>query len=244
MRNAMTSCEGPQVRLQRDPSLHIYPSSSERAPAGAKAPSRGATPRRDITVLLGGCGSGSHLLPTLIDAADPDRAPELTGACLRVVLNDIVPEAIARIAVFAMFLQRTGAHDALPGANLLEFYSTELSTEAEVAITFLWHIYQSPHLCLPVQQQLQEVLQQLAGAEEPPAAWLQCTEGTWAQVRAVRTPTIQNGISKDKLLCGAVWIMVTLLGRLRCAARAMRCFCSVELRCCLESWHAVRLLFE
>lgn len=186
MRNAMTSCEGPQVRLQRDPSLHIYPSSSERAPAGAKAPSRGATPRRDITVLLGGCGSGSHLLPTLIDAADPDRAPELTGACLRVVLNDIVPEAIARIAVFAMFLQRTGAHDALPGANLLEFYSTELSTEAEVAITFLWHIYQSPHLCLPVQQQLQEVLQQLAGAEEPPAAWLQCTEGTWAQVRAVR----------------------------------------------------------
>ena len=68
---------------------------------------------REAAVLLGGCGDARHLLATLIDAAAAEgSATRLRGSQLRITVNDITPEQVARVYVLLLLLQR--AADTLP----------------------------------------------------------------------------------------------------------------------------------
>ena len=140
--------------------------------------------RKDVAVLLGGCGDCRNALATLIDAAAPQCCPDPQRAMLRLTLNDAVPEVIARAPVVLMLLHRAGA--ALPkGAEPTDRVLNSLPDAAQLALTALWHVYQAPVLHAPVMAMLHDVLQEIVAADALPLAFATSTPGALAEVQAV-----------------------------------------------------------
>jgi Domain of unknown function (DUF4470) len=147
--------------------------------------------RHDVSLLLGGCGDIRQVFATLLDAAD---CPEPQALRLRIVLNDLVPEAVARAYVLLALLDH--AADALPSGADLDYDSLPDSTVRAVAM--LWHVYQSPTLCAPMKAGLDELLAQAAAAPAPQVSFVQCSPGTWAQVTACLEGWAQHTLSVDE----------------------------------------------
>jgi Domain of unknown function (DUF4470) len=131
-----------------------------------------------VLVLLGGCGDARHFFATLLGAAD---CPKPAAFRLRAVLNDHVPEAVARAYVLLALLDR--AADALPDKGSARIDYDKLPEATTRAIVTFWHVYQAAQLTKPVKAELDDVLAQGAAASQPQVAVVQCTPGTWAQVR-------------------------------------------------------------
>jgi Domain of unknown function (DUF4470) len=95
--------------------------------------------RRDVSVLLGGCGDARHFLATLLDAAE---CPKPQRFRLRAVLNDNVPEAVARVYLLLVLLDR--AADALPGGDTAAIDYDHLPDAAVRALTCSYALARLP----------------------------------------------------------------------------------------------------
>ena len=145
----------------------------------------GGVERSSVGVLFGGCGDGRHMLMTLIDAAssaDQDGSG-LQGAQLRIVLNDIVPEALARLYIVLALLHKAGK--TLPDGELPPVW--DLPDNAQAAIATVWHVYHSAQLCAPVHDALAVELQAVVASAAPVASCVRCTAGTWNSIQEVCT---------------------------------------------------------
>ena len=159
--------------------------------------SREEQARSDVSILLGGCGDARHFLATLIDAVAECRSADLTGAWLRFVLNDVQPEVLARAAILMQLLQR--AADALPDGTPLVCEPEELSEDAIVALTDLWHVYHAPALLPHAYTALERAMQAIVASKEPPLPWLQATPGSWAHVQNVCDAWLQQKLCMTEM---------------------------------------------
>ena len=177
-------------------SLSAYAAPSCDSSASTHS-SREEQARSDVSILLGGCGDARHFLATLIDAVAECRSADLTGAWLRFVLNDVQPEVLARAAILMQLLQR--AADALPDGTPLVCEPEELSEDAIVALTDLWHVYHAPALLPHAYTALEGAMQAIVASKEPPLPWLQATPGSWAHVQNVCDAWLQQKLCMTEM---------------------------------------------
>jgi Domain of unknown function (DUF4470) len=167
------------------------PATHERAVDGSEETDDSASAsRRDVGVLLGGCGDARHFFATLIAAGDPSRCPEPSALRLRVVLNDYLCEAIARVYILLVFLDR-----AIATTPDVSGAPADLTARGTAAVMTFWHVYQSPTLCQPIYEELRAVLEHAAASPTPPLEWVDCTPGTWDELREVFRDWASHGLT-------------------------------------------------
>ena len=229
------------------------PESSAPPPPGA---------RHDVSVLLGGCVDARHLIATVIDAGSSKRCPRPDKLALHIVLNDILPEAAARAYVLLAFSNLAAAalppaaapSDASDPSNTSANVAPEadapsatraagaaaampagmdsLPDEASTALSTMWHVYQSPQLCTAAFNDLRDVLNSAAAAEQLPLELVSCTHSTWATLRGVFAGWAEHGVSAVQEAANyAEWREA--MGGFADLVAEVRCFVESPLRCLL-----------
>ena len=130
------SAEGQRGNLQ---TTKPETEQETRVPLGAHGTS--THDRHHVGVLLGGCGDARHFLATLLHAADPEHCSDLSKLKLQFVLNDIVPEATARVYVLCCMLHCAAMALPTDVGDILQEGSGalhKLPREAVVALSAFW----------------------------------------------------------------------------------------------------------
>jgi Domain of unknown function (DUF4470) len=181
---------------QLDGAAHSGPDSqiSLAPPDDFATAADGGSARRDVGVLLGGCGDARHLLATLLDAADPARCAQPDKLALRFVLIDVCPEVVARAYVLLVLLER--AVQTLSSSEPPDdVYGMDDKTS--IALATVWHVYMAPTLCDSAYSELVKVLEEAAESPEPTLDFVRCTAGTWDAVRQCCQGWAQHEISLE-----------------------------------------------
>ena len=151
------------------------------APPAAKRAASACSSRRNVAVLLGGCGDFRKFFATLIDAGCTARCPDAKRLRLRFVLNDHNPEVLARAYVVLTLLHRAAA--TLQSNTPPEPDTVSKSTS--LALTYVWHVYMSPMLADPVSGELEDVFEELLAAPHQLLPFVSCSDADWAELQAV-----------------------------------------------------------